>query len=193
MNNVTVGKIITDHAERDAIHIAVYPAVAAVKLEPGCHVGPYSDGHWSNKVKDLCGIVDPFLNRTVQKDERFWVFLYPNTITNMRHHWSHPAFDNANLPTFDDILRSERGEPGTDKAASEAWLRLYAAKLNCYDEPEQAYKRMMEGLKTGYLVAHGTDMYSLGDLRNHEELRQHAELILGKRVNFNTFTFSCSC
>ncbi len=93
-----LGKVITDpkyHDDyRDAVHVAVIPAVAGEHLDPGMRVGPGRDGMYVECVNgvDLVGLVDPFLPNAVKRSERFWLFLYPGTVTSLRHHWQHPAF-----------------------------------------------------------------------------------------------------
>lgn len=91
MNGPQLGKVIEGPAGRDAIHVAVAPVVAGVFLEPGQHVGLFADGT-AKPTKPHIGIVDPFLTQPVEKGERFWLFLYPNTVTSLRHVWTHPAF-----------------------------------------------------------------------------------------------------
>lgn len=75
--------------ERDAIHIAVAPIIATQRLEPGYHVG--IEGNLQNPI----GIVDPFLNTVVEIGEKFWLYLFPGSITSLRHDWTHPAFEKA--------------------------------------------------------------------------------------------------
>jgi hypothetical protein len=87
-----IGKKLEAEAHRDAIHIAVAPVIAGVRLHPGQPIGFEKDGR-VGRAKKLVGIVDPYLTEPVYEDERFYMFLFPNTITGLRHEWSHPAFD----------------------------------------------------------------------------------------------------
>lgn len=87
-----LGKFIPhdEIAFRDAVHIAVAPVMAGERLEPGDHVGMIRDAAFRNA--DTIGIVDPFLTQNVPHGARFFLFLYPNTITSLRHVWTHPTF-----------------------------------------------------------------------------------------------------
>ncbi len=90
----TLGTIIDKTAARDAIHLAVVPAIAGVNLLRGEHVflrdgKAYSFGATG---ETSLGIVDPFLQEPVAKGEHFWLIIYPRQITSLRHVWEHPAF-----------------------------------------------------------------------------------------------------
>ncbi len=88
-----LGEIPAVDARRDAVHIAVAPVVAAHELLPRTNVSINDDGHAEQNIaRNPIGIVDPFLHNVVAKGQRFWLFLYPDTITNLRHVWEHPAF-----------------------------------------------------------------------------------------------------
>jgi len=101
-----LGQIITTEQERDAIHIAIAPVTAARRLHPGDHVGLDDEG----KADDLCGsenyigVVDPYLKKPVNRGERVWLFLYPGTITGLRHVWTHPAFAAAAAAVKEKLL-----------------------------------------------------------------------------------------
>jgi hypothetical protein len=97
MDGPNPGTLIEDgERRRDAIHIAIAPVTAAERLLPGQHVGFVSGDteHVGvvNAPSRCLGIVDPFLRQAVEKGQRFWLFLYPNTVTSLRHYWTHPAF-----------------------------------------------------------------------------------------------------
>jgi len=79
MTGPDFGKLITDpQARRDAVHVAVIPATAPCVLQPGQRL--------------QSGVVDPFLTESVQPGQRYWLFLFPGTVTGIRHVWSAPAF-----------------------------------------------------------------------------------------------------
>jgi hypothetical protein len=96
-----IGELCTEDARRDAIHIAIAPVVASMTLDPGDHVWLTAEGQAAKRTGtknvDTVGVVDPFYDTVVLKGEKFWLFLYPNSITNLRHVWEHPAF-KAKVP-----------------------------------------------------------------------------------------------
>lgn len=175
-----LGKLAPEYAKRDAVHVAIAPVVADQRLAPGQRVGFVDDARTSVGVcpKPL-GIVDPFLGRPVEKGERFYLVLFPNTITSLRHDWTHPAFP---------------AEGQTSMSEHEMWLRIYASRMNCYDTPEEAFQRLIEGLQSQELFAYGRDLHGFHELEDPEELRTHAEAYLGRPLgDWGRFTFSCSC
>lgn len=96
-DDLPIGKILNDHiAERDAIHVAVIPVVAEHKLTPGQRIGLTPNGLASGTADKHIGIVDPFLTCDVRMGQRFFMFLFPNTVTGMRHHWRHPDVEDYN-------------------------------------------------------------------------------------------------
>src|SRR5688572_7679973 len=93
-----LGQLIEDgDRRRDAIHIAVAPVTAAERLAPGQHVGfvRERDLELVGSCDNPLGVVDPFLTEEVEAGQRFWLFLYPGTVTSLRHIWTHPAFTAA--------------------------------------------------------------------------------------------------
>lgn len=93
-----LGHLASGNARRDAVHIAVAPVVAAHRLAPGQHVGLLDDGlAAADNLAETIGVVDPYLKKSVEVGECFWLFLYPGTVTSLRHVWTHPAF-TAKLP-----------------------------------------------------------------------------------------------
>ncbi len=96
-----VGKLISDDEQRrDCIHVAICPVIAGEEIYPGDHVG-FLNGSRDVVIGEnhidvvLIGIVDPYLKRPVNRGDRFWLFLYPGTVTSIRHLWTHPAFNKS--------------------------------------------------------------------------------------------------
>ena len=98
-----IGKTLpADENRRDAIHIPIAPVIAAEPLQPGQHVGFVHNGEGklvaARDPADCIGIIDPFLKEPVLRGSRVFLFVYPNTITSLRHVWSHPSFQSG-LPS----------------------------------------------------------------------------------------------
>lgn len=225
MDNLKLGQIIEPGREvaRDAIHIAVAPAIARGPLYPGDRVDISKEGFAFYVDEGGVGLVDPYLKEAVSENEMFWILLYPGSIKGLRHEWSHPSFDAIRPPVAvpqesastagDDSVSLDDGPafPGGDmvswpspgvaeakvKAASEAWLRAYAKRVNRYDADngDVAYEHLMRDIAGGHSITyHGTDMHSFGELEEADELQRHAQIVLGKMINWGSFEyFSCSC
>ena len=127
--DVLLGKIIEgERPGRDAIHIAVVAVTSAQSLSPGepVELVPGSQDVVRAVRKGGVGIVDPFLPGQVDPGERFWVCLYPYTITSLRHTWMHPAFEPENQsPTW---------------LESKGWLTKFGEDLGIYDHPPVSYE-----------------------------------------------------
>jgi hypothetical protein len=196
MNNADtisqIGKRLAPTQQRDAVHIAVCPVRCTEHFLPGEHVGIKDGKAIKNRggSVECVGILDPFMPHCMVGDEYVFVFLYPGSITSLRHEWTHPKID---API---ALVAAAPAPVNDRAVSEAWLRQYAKRVNSYfaDNGDQAYETLMEDIRGGTITYHGTDMHSFGELQDADELQHHASIVLGRQVNWGEFEyFSCSC
>jgi hypothetical protein len=104
MSNLPLGKLLDADAKKDATHVAVAPVIVGDhSLSPGVHVAVVC-GYANAAPRAACvGIIDPFLPRPASPGDRVWVFMYPKSITDLRHDWSHPAFP-------DEVPRVENSE-----------------------------------------------------------------------------------
>lgn len=176
----TLGKLITGIKQRDAIHIAVAPVVATERLNPGQHIGFCNDTDTihvcaiATNAINAIGIVDPFLTGGVQKGDQFWMFLFPQTITSLRHDWTHPAFD-------------------TEQSESVTWLKNFCIKTDI------SYETLISALKN---YIENEEIYCLGfdtpdELwSQREELWSHFEKATGIRANEvvrENVPFRCAC
>ena len=172
-----IGKLLEGEAFRDAIHIAIAPVVAVEKLAPGEDIG-FVDGGTVNvggNAEVKLGIVDPFLKKRIMAGDKFFMFLYPNTITSLRHDWLHPAFNKQE----------------SDKAKSEAWLRNFAEEL------DMGYAAMMEAIRMADEEGEWhTFHYDTPEAvyRDKDAMWRHYEIVTGKKVLDKDVTvFSCAC
>lgn len=132
-----IGKLITtdDLFKKDAIHIAVAPVIAMDILYPGAPLGFSEPGNTQkvevNRVNSI-GIVDPFLPSPVKEGEKFFMFLFPNTITGLRHDWNHPAFtaDTSATNTVERTVETATSAAFQDRSRSYEYLNNVAHELD---------------------------------------------------------------
>lgn len=183
----TLGTIIGDHERRDAIHLAVTPAVAAYTLEPGDHVGFLEDGTASLSAKPV-GIVDPFLSAHVKRGQRFWLVVYPRQITSLRHVWTHPAFaDEGQQIEVPPV--SSSSDP---VSASRKWIEDFAADI------DQTYNRLMDAAATWVedkdCTYDNSEAYK-PHWDKFSEFWKHYEVVRGVKLPemYRECFFTCSC
>lgn len=183
-SDVNLGGTPSKYADRDAVHVAVIPMEAGEDLVQGAHVSVV-DGKCFMAGTHV-GIVDPYRRDAVKKGERFWLCLYPKSVTSLRHHWTCPA-----------IPVSSKEEAAAEKLDSERWLRAYAERLKPYTVDhggkDAAFNALLDDLQRGEIFAHGSDLHGYYELDDPDDLRFHAERYLGIRINWSNFSFSCSC
>lgn len=186
VSDIKLGVIVDETAQRDAIHIAVAPVVASQILAAGDHIGllPGSADEAAGAAPTITpiGIVDPFLREHVQVGQRFYMWLYPQTVTGMRHHWAHPAFDaGAALPV-----------PIDPKAYSERWLRDFAERIDLsYNAVIMACQTRLDN--DDYYIFHGHDTPDCC-YEDRKEMWKHFEIVTGRKVDdHETTVFSCLC
>lgn len=194
----TMGEILTpDVGGRDAVHVAVVSATAGQKLYPGQDVGRMATlGPGGEMVAgqsgEPIGIVDPYLKGAVMPEQRFWLYLYPRSITSLRHNWTHPAFE--------DVKETYSAPAG--KLASEQWLRAFCEHADC--PPYEQLIAIIDGGSVAdeeyssdpittrndgeFLTIGGRD--AGGSIP--DEFWDHVETVTGRKFNRARY-FSCSC
>lgn len=181
-HDVKLGVLIDETQQRDAIHIAIAPVVADTELHPGMDIGFVgNDTTLVGYSPTPIGIVDPFLKRAVTRGQRFWMFLYPQTITSLRHDWAHPAF-----PDYEQnhaVTADPEGE-------SKRWIENFATKL------DQTYSRLMGAAdrwrEYGDYTYDNSEIYK-SHWDEFEEFWKHYEIVTGEKVEDKSHFFTCSC
>lgn len=90
----TFGGLAKGINKQDAIHIAVLLVKATFTVKPGDKVRVKREGDWwvttNDETVEPLGVADPFIERSIEEGCTFYVFVYPNTVMNMTHSWTHP-------------------------------------------------------------------------------------------------------
>lgn len=185
----TMGAVLPDDVGgRDAVHVAVIAVVASQKLSPGEDVGVLHEQSGGDPMADPAakpvGKVDPFLTKSVQRGQRFWLYLYPRTITGLNHSWTHPAFPDKLVV------------PSSQKLTSEQWIRNYAEEIG------DGYLPLMAGADrwvSGGAYYYGPDQGGYHGLfegtDTNPEFWDHYEVVRGVKVpeDKRERFFTCSC
>src|SRR5262245_61412735 len=109
-NAAQLGQLVPDgELRRDAVHVAIAPVTAGFSLLPGEHVSLRESDGRAVLGGEPVGIVDPFLKTAVQTGQRFWLCLYPNTVTSLRHVWTHPVFEGVGRRRTAELLNQLKG------------------------------------------------------------------------------------
>lgn len=182
MDSLGIGQIITGTAHRDAIHVAIMPITAGERLYPGQRIGMV--GGKATSQDPHLGIVDPFLAGAVFPDQRFYLCLFPGSITSLRHHWEHPALR-------EDGPGPEAGTPSRPACPeSEEWIREFADSVDLdYDELRAAAEDWIDG---GHYLVGGDN---LSGESVPDEFWAHYEAVTGRKVpkGKKSSFFRCSC
>lgn len=187
MNPPKLGSLAETTGVRDAIHIAVLSGAVKEDSYPGDAVGICADGEFSTIMPEV-GIVDPFLPpyTNIPKGTPVWVFLKPNSISGLRHVWTHPEIPDekpaAEEPPAPPPIRSE----------AEVWLREYAVRVNPYiTNPEDAFKKLVAEAREGTVFFYGLDCHGSDDV--DPEFFHHMSLYLGQNITPESLEYRCSC
>lgn len=212
---LNIGQIITGQGQqRDAIHIAVVPmkvqeprgrglyAGTRVKLARG-KVDVVRVWDEDEDPEDTCiGIIDPFINtgwnKPVSDGDEIWVFLFPGTITSLRHDWTHPKIpyevpakpEGCNLGEEQLVRWTALRLDGKVKDHSDKWMQEYC------DSIEEDVSDIMDA---AYDAIHHGDYYSKGSkfesMSLPGEFWDHYYVLTGENVpdNERHSFFSCSC
>lgn len=184
-----LGRLITDEQFRDAVHIAVAPVIAGMPMYPGEHIGFIGDAYTvGTNAPKFIGIVDPYLPPKVEieKGQKFYMFLYPQTITSLRHEWTHPEFEKeAELAQYEPTFYKLKSAVEEIK-----WVTEFAERINTtYDDLMEAAKNYLE---TGEYFCQGGDFEGT---YIPDEFWEKYEVITRETVHGsqrNTF-LTCSC
>lgn len=177
MEKIELGQLIFGNGYRDAVHIAIEPVITGEDgLRPGEHVSIRDGKIYSSDSNDSnVGIIDPFLRIPhLSKGEKCYILLYPNTITSIRHHWSHPKFEENNQHR--------------DEVGHEEWFTEFGEKISAsYYEVLELGERMANGEYITWGNDLGFDAEEIWN-RHQYEFKVRFASMTGKIINNGGFT-----
>ena len=186
-----VGLTFDDYQERDAIHIAVACVKASERVSPGQHVkmveGSNIEVYPCSIVDSPTGIVDPYLDDSVDAGIWFWVFLNPYTITSLNHSWSHPHFTFSESPNRESVAELDKKNKTKE---SWEWLNDFGNRYNFSGE-----RMVAAGIDYLENSEYFSDGMTFDGETVPEEFWDHFEVVTGRQVlvsDRDSF-FTCAC
>jgi len=189
MSELKLGTILTGKEERDAFHVAVLPVVAGTNLKGGQPVdlkGDKNDNGLYTVVKSKgnpIGIIDPFLpsDQRVEKDQIVYLWLMPNTVVGMRHHWQHPVIDN---------IQPKLTEEDYKKLTAQEWITRFASSIG------KTYEALMEDAEyyNRYhdYIYDNSERYKSAD-GSWEDFWKNYSIVTEEEVEEDWAPYACSC
>lgn len=185
MNEPKIGYFVDgDLPQRDAIHVAVLPVIAGERLVVGQSVEFVPGSTDTVRAADQysrIGIVDPYLSSyrdEILEGHKFWMFLNPQSITSLRHDWTHPLIDRT---------------AKSDKEASRAWIEQFAKEL-C-----QTYERLMDDARdfndNEDYIYDNSERYKEVDYTKWKLFWHHYGVVAGETIqrDGDQCPYTCSC
>lgn len=193
MNQPEVGKLITDKdAKRDAIHVAIAPVVAGQELRAAMHVYlkngiALAHSYGLSRQSDTIGIVDPYIGKEdLKSGDRFYLFLYPETVSSVRHDWIHPAFPSDKFSYSKQWLENFATEYASE------WSNWTYPDSDKEPKASSNYEALMMDLKsfveTGHIALARSEWLDLP-----RELWMHYENVTGEEVKYKAERLPCRC
>jgi|SRR5579859_267303 len=178
-NELKLGSLIEPGREvnRDAVHVAVAPVEAGETLLRGERVFLKNGMAYGGtpSLGEYVGIVDPFLAvEFATVGTRFWLYLFPGSITSLRHEWTHPALESESAPSPRD------------------WLERFAASVGIsYDELVVAGTKASCG---EWYIQRGSESLrdKISDPETRDSFWRNFTAVTGLKEN-RSGGFSCSC
>lgn len=180
MNELNIGQVIEGiYPLRDAIHIPVVQVICDEDhLDAGQRIALRAGTDLAYKEEyRSTGVVDPYLDGSLMRGDKFWMFLFPGTVTGMVHQWKHPEFTHL-----------EASSP------AEQWLRDFAERW-AMDFNELVTEAGGQG-GNRWVTAHGHDLHKAEEIEDIDDMYYHLEQYLGRRISpkqRREMNWSCSC
>ncbi len=173
-----LGKIQRSEQPRDAVHVAIACVQAKRRLPPGARVNEHGE-----PKMPYVGIVDPYLDCLVEPEQWFWLFLYPNTVTGLRHDWTHPAFIRPATESTDDA-----------KAVAKDWIEKFAGYFGMTASELIEHAEGCANGSTDFITEYGSEGWRDDWYEGEEQFWKHYTVLTGKAAPEEKPTvFSCSC